>query len=484
MSMTPALNQSYFWPMNTPVSIQSSRALNANDLNAEAQTLAETLKAHPGQRWLLIAQEIEQFLLGWLALCFAGKTIILPPNSQPATLNQLAGNIEGWLSDQTLSLNCHGHVLNTRSLWHTVSPEALKNRLDTQNVSSSTLQWHFPYDVAVEMFTSGSTGQPKAIHKRLSHFLREVDTLETTFGSLDGAPIRHVWLAVSHQHIYGILFGLLWPLCTGRSQIRPTLHYGEQLVEQLHLTPETAIIGSPALLRLLAEDSASLSNDRPSIVFSSGGALSANDAATVHKHWGQAPYEIYGSTETGGMAWRQQQPQKSQQPYPPQQGTETAWTPFAGVQWQLDDQQALKVRSPLLNKPDQWWSTGDCARPSGSGFILTGRLDRMIKLAEKRISLDQMEQHLKAHPEVEDAALIVLNKHRQQLGAIIQLTESAAQQWAQSGRKIGIAHLKSHLNQWYEAVTLPRYWRLVEHIPCNPQGKRVHAQLKELFDER
>lgn len=457
--------------MAIPVSLHGSRRLYANDLNQAAQTLAEQLKAHPGQRWLLVAQEAEQFLLGWLALCFAGKTIILPPNSQPATLSQLEGAIDGWLSDQTLPLNSYGHQLNTHLLWHTAP---LNNRLSPVAPSSSFHQWHFPYDVAIEMFTSGSTGHPKQIHKRLSHFLREVDTLEATFGALEGAPIRYIWLAVSHQHIYGILFGLLWPLCTGRSHIRPTLHYGEQLIEQLRQTPETAVISSPALLRLLAEDSASLSGGRPrpSIVFSSGGALSANDAALVRQHWGQAPYEIYGSTETGGIAWRQQQEM------------ETAWTPFSDVQWRLDDQQALEIRSPLLSQPTQWWSTGDCAKPSASGFILTGRQDRMIKLAEKRLSLDQMEQHLKAHPEVEDVALMVLNKRRPQLGAIIQLSESAARQWAQSGRHEGIARLKSHLNQWYEAVTLPRYWRTVEDIPCNPQGKRVYAQLMELFDER
>lgn len=468
MSVTPSLNRSYSWPATTPVSIQQGQALSAHDLDSAARALAHTLEQHPGQRWLLVTQAAEQFLLGWLALCYAGKTIILPPNSQPATLSQLRMDIDGWLSDQALALNDNGHILEAQSLWQTAPTEssATPSSLSTQH------EWHFPYDVAIEMFTSGSTGQPKRIHKRLSHFLTEVETLEATFGALDNAPIRYIWLAVSHQHIYGILFGLLWPLCTGRSQIRPTLHYGEQLNEQLRQTPETAVISSPALLRLLAQDSASLSNARPSCVFSSGGALSGADAATVHQHWGQIPYEIYGSTETGGIAWRQQE------------ASQTPWTPFHHVQWQLDDQQTLEIRSPLLNEPEQWWSTGDCATPSGSGFILTGRQDRIIKLAEKRISLDEMEQHLKAHPEVEDAALVLLNQRRRQLGAVIQLSKDAAQQWEESGKMAGIARLKSHLNQWYEAVTLPRYWRPVDHIPNNAQGKRTHAQLKELFDER
>jgi len=39
------------------------------------------------------------------------------------------------------------------------------------------------------------------------------------------------------------------------------------------------------------------------------------------------------------------------------------------------------------------------------------------------------------------------------------------------------------LRAWLEPIAIPRYWRIVELIPHNSQGKRSWVQLQELFDE-
>ena len=69
--------------------------------------------------------------------------------------------------------------------------------------------------VGLVLFTSGSTGVPQAIPKKLSQMSREVATLETQFGELLG--VADISTTVSHQHIYGLLFNVLWPLVAGRA---------------------------------------------------------------------------------------------------------------------------------------------------------------------------------------------------------------------------------------------------------------------------
>ena len=55
--------------------------------------------------------------------------------------------------------------------------------------------------------------------------------------------------------------------------------------------------------------------------------------------------------------------------------------------------------------------TGDRIQLKGkAGFQLDGRADRIVKVGEKRLALPEMERALMAHPWVEDAALIVLQR--------------------------------------------------------------------------
>src|SRR5690606_20980028 len=66
----------------------------------------------------------------------------------------------------------------------------------------------------LEMFTSGSTGEPVAIPKCLRQLEQEVSGLANT---LEWGPLsRRVVGTVSHQHMYGLMFRVLIPLATGR----------------------------------------------------------------------------------------------------------------------------------------------------------------------------------------------------------------------------------------------------------------------------
>jgi acyl-coenzyme A synthetase/AMP-(fatty) acid ligase len=136
-------------------------------------------------------------------------------------------------------------------------------------------------------FTSGSTGAPKRVEKNLSRLERESAALDRIWGNEAG----HVVATVSHQHIYGLLYRIVWPLLTGRTSDDEAAEYWEALEGRLG---SATLISSPAHLVRLSPR-ADLYADAPGLVFSSGQFLpwEAAQACTTafggrrSKCWGQ-----------------------------------------------------------------------------------------------------------------------------------------------------------------------------------------------------
>ena len=180
---------------------------------------------------------------GWLA----GKTLWLPGDTLPATLETLRPRVDGWAGELPGGLNAAlgGEGPDTTG---SLDPAACR----------------------VVLFTSGSTGEPSAIVKTLRQLDSEIETLEAQFGAALGDAV--VQGTVSHQHIYGLLFRILWPLSARRPFARTRLVYTEELAA-LGEQP-IVLVASPAHLKRLPEmqDWRQLSQGLR-VVFSSGGAL-------------------------------------------------------------------------------------------------------------------------------------------------------------------------------------------------------------------
>src|SRR5699024_2966575 len=114
-------------------------------------------------------------------------------------------------------------------------------------------------------------------------------------------------------------------------------------------------------------------------IHSSGAPLSETASEHAQGVLGVAVSEIYGSSETGGIAWRQQQRGEH-------------WTPLRGVEVRDDDYGSLWLRSPYLPAPDRWERQADRIAFDDNGFRLLGRADRIIKVGGKRLSLTGMDR--------------------------------------------------------------------------------------------
>jgi acyl-coenzyme A synthetase/AMP-(fatty) acid ligase len=114
-------------------------------------------------------------------------------------------------------------------------------------------------------------------------------------------------------------------------------------------------------------------------------------------------------------------------------------------------------------------------------FLLRGRLDRTVKIEEKRLSLPEMEARLVTHPWVAAAAAVALSGRRQSIGAVAILNAQGRQQLSAIGRRETGLTLRRHLAAHFDAVLLPRRWCFPEQLPINERGKLTQASLSALF---
>ncbi|WP_144212117.1 AMP-binding protein [Shewanella donghaensis] len=435
------------------ISFNHHDIVTGNLFKSHVAYLYEQLSASPAKRWLLAAETSDLFAAGICAALLAGKQIILPSNTQGGTLTELNHAFDGVIADQPLS-------------------EVKQFILLKKELGLPTKDWPKSDNLGeLVLFTSGSSGEPKAIEKSIAQLDAEVSVLEQTFAAR--LPQCSVISTVSHQHIYGLLFKILWPLAANRPFLSDLVEYPETLSYYIALMPNLCLISSPAQLSRLPE---ALEFEQqqlaPSLIFSSGGPLSYEASQHIHTCYGQLPIEVFGSTETGGVAYRRQLE------------VDRTWLPFSPIEIASDSEDgALMIKSPYLPCSTQWLKCDDKIDLQADGrFRLLHRLDRIVKVEEKRLSLAQMEGLLCTHPFVKEAAVIQLAEPRIMLGAAITLTTEGLAQLDLG--KLSVNNLlKQHLLSQFERVTLPRRWRYPDALPTNAQGKRIQTDLLAVFND-
>ncbi len=191
----------------------------------------------------------------------AGVRVLLPADLQAQTRQRWAADVDLWLTDQPG--DTHPGDLQQAPM------DAAELDLDHCWLS---------------LCTSGSSGEPKRIEKTLRQLSNEVQALEHLWGA-DLGPACMIG-SVATQHIYGLLFRVLWPLCAGRAFVRRQLAFPEDLQRASREQPTFAWVASPALLKRMGDnlDWPALSSVRR--VFSSGGALPPRQRKACSSAWG------------------------------------------------------------------------------------------------------------------------------------------------------------------------------------------------------
>jgi acyl-coenzyme A synthetase/AMP-(fatty) acid ligase len=280
----------------------------------------------------------------------------------------------------------------------------------------------------------------------------------------DLGPKTRVLATVPPHHLYGLLFGVLVPFMGGGSFVRTTPLHAETIAAQARERQANVLVSVPAHLH--AVGALPPGELRPlGRIFSSGAPLDAATGAAVTALAGLPVTEVLGSSETGGIAWRNS-------------GGDGAWTPFPGVTVAANpDDETMLLRSPFAAGGDAGGQTRGADRVrarDGGRFELLGRADGVIKIGGSRVAVAEIEQLLREVPGVADAAVVAVDTpppRRHELWAAVVAPA------------LSVAALRSALLRRLEPIAMPRRFRLVAALPREDNGKLLKARLLALFAE-
>lgn len=437
---------------NSLVAFDQKNSFTVSDFHQHLSQAICQLQKHPHQSYLLYANNSYHFAVNFFAILLLQKDLVLTANCKADWLESIQGSFEAIITDSSIEPDNQDNLGNFIEVTHFLSTQAPIDELKLPEQCNSSIQF----------YTSGSSSQPKAIAKHFSQLLLEAFNLEQLFGrSVEGC---NFFATVSHHHIYGLIFRMLWPLLHKHPFNTNILLYPEELVAVREKHSNICLISSPAFL-------SRHDNNLPDVAltqcFSSGSLLSTTAAKMSHSQFKLYPVEVYGSTETGGIGFRTQA------------NNNVAWQQFPGVRFVADETGRMTLHSPYIPQPERL--DDKIHQISDTHFELLGRFDRVVKIEEKRVSLDALEQALKQSSFVNEAKVIVLQQARTFIGAVIELSEEGLDYLQQHSKRSLNLKLKESLVNTFEAVAIPRKWRYFEQLPYNSQGKLPTDSLTSLF---
>ncbi|WP_375413895.1 amino acid adenylation domain-containing protein [uncultured Bradyrhizobium sp.] len=357
-----------------------------------------------------------------------------------------------------------------------------------------------PGDPCYVMFTSGSTGAPKAIlgqQRGLSHFLRwEIDTF-----ALD-ARCRCSWLAPSTFDVS--LRDVLVPLMTGGTLCIPeadTRVLPHRLVDWLAATGVTLVHIVPTMLRMIVRELQRRQvAERPfpalRHLLVAGEPLLAGDIRAWREIAGTEAevVNLYGPTETTLAKMFHRITALPEDPgkilpvglalpntaalivngnrlcRPGEIGEIHIQTPYRSLGYLGEPEltAASFIFNPLSNEPDDVvYKTGDLGRylPDGAVECL-GRMDNQIKINGVRIELAEVEAALRGVAGIDQAVVAVHAGINDQPCMVGYYTRSD-----NSTEALATAAIQAEMNRTLPAGMQPHFFMVLAELPQTISGK-------------
>jgi acyl-coenzyme A synthetase/AMP-(fatty) acid ligase len=313
----------------------------------------------------------------------------------------------------------------------------------------------------LHIFTGGSTGKPQVWAKTRENIFGEGFFLASRYGVTE----RDCILAtIPPYHIYGLLFSVVLPLVSSATVVGDTPSFPSAIARVAEEHKITLLASVPAHYRVLRDVQLPATLR---LAFSSAGMLDTADNNEFCRTSNKGVVEVYGSTETGGIATRNRSL------------GEEYFTAFPTIDWKIIGSR-LAVRSPYIS-PDLpvdaegFFIAGDRAQAQGvQHFSLQGRADTVTKVGGKRVDLEEISLLIKNASGVIDCVVMALpdsGGREHQIGALIQ------------GKDVNIERIRRILSVSLEPYALPRRIRTIDHIPAKDNGKYDWSAIVQLMND-
>jgi len=331
---------------------------------------------------------------------------------------------------------------------------------------------------AVVLFTSGTTGLPKAIGITQGQLSARLKGVTTPFRA--DAPPTVSMMSVPFFHVGGVI-GVLGNLYAGNTYVvQARFDAGEWLrLVQEHRVTSTFMV--PTMLQRILDHPDFAGTDLTSLAAIAYGAAAA-PVALVRRAMAAMPHvgfaNVFGQTETLG-AYTTLLPDDHRDP----SRVGSVGRPLPGVEVRVVDPETgidvepgtageLWVNS-RQNVIEGWLHTGDLARQDSDGYIYPiGRLKDTINRGGEKFGPIEVEDAIRTHPAVSDVAVagIADEEMGQRVGAAV-VARSA----------LTLEELRSHCRELIAYFKLPEHLKIVDHIPYNDTGKVNRGRLAALI---
>ena len=266
-------------------------------------------------------------------------------------------------------------------------------------------------EIAVILFTSGSSGTPKAVKHTRGALAYKARTMVGAH-ALTAEDV--VLMPAPCAHVSGLLNGILVPAASGMRPVFMARWDPDRALDLIERERVSFMVGPPTFFLGLMHASSYTPERVASLrLVSSGGAgVTPAFVDEASRTLGCTVKRTYGSTEAPSMT-------TTYAGDPPERARNTDGRAVGAAELRLGASGELEVRGPELfvgyvddaqtaaaMTDDGWFRTGDLATIDEGWLTITGRLKDVVIRGGENVSTAEVESLLEAHPSIAQAVVV------------------------------------------------------------------------------
>jgi fatty-acyl-CoA synthase len=347
-----------------------------------------------------------------------------------------------------------------------------------------------PGDVALIVFTSGTTGAPKGA--RLTH--RAMTNSARVGAERFGIRPGDVYVDPMPLYHVGGHFVALEILGNEATYVLVDAFDPALVIDLMEQERATLTVAVPTMLVSLLEQEGIADRDLTALrsVSSGGAVVSADLVRRVRRELGASVTVVFGQTECCGST------SQTRLDDPPELVEQTVGVPADGVDVRVVDPETgavteldaigeLHVRgyhvmagyhddpeaTASTIDADGWLHTGDLVTLDADGFLrIVGRLKDMIVTGGVNVYAAEVETALESHPAVGQAAVLGLPDPHWGERVVAVLRPA-------TGATVDSADIEAYLRERLAPYKVPKQWAVVAELPVTPYGKVRKFELRD-----